>query len=116
MTLTERIEKQGSCILTCIRRAEISSGKGDTTPDDAKKEFDGLVAAAKIGEKMRWIPVSEGLPRVNETVFAVVDGVPYTGYLDVNNTWHILSTLSCRPEKRHITHWMPLPEPPREEG
>ena len=53
-----------------------------------------------------WIPVTERLPEKNTWVLAYCK---YNGhvvdYLDINGLWSY----------GNVTHWMPLPEPPKEE-
>ena len=67
----------------------------------------------------RWIPVTERLPDYDEVV-QITDGIDVGhGYLEGVNTtvgiallWH---SPFCDIDEEHITHWMPLPEPPKEE-
>lgn len=63
----------------------------------------------ELEEKQRWIPVTERLPEYGQEVIVysgnvlkpVVYGIHY--WNKEFNSW------------AHITHWMPLPEPPKEE-
>lgn len=57
----------------------------------------------------KWIPVSERLPENDKTVL-VWNRRNSREYFDVydHGSWIIL-------ESEDITHWMPLPEPPKEE-
>ena len=71
-------------------------------------------------ERQRWIPVTERLPELHEEVivcneeygrselgfamFAVWDGA---GWIE---TWNRRAAIHC------VSNWMPLPEPPKEEG
>ena len=67
----------------------------------------------------KWIPVTERLPDYDEVV-QITDGIAVGhGYLEGVNTtvgiallWH---SPFCDIDEEHITHWMPLPEPPKEE-
>ena len=59
-------------------------------------------------QAMRWIPVEERLPDNAKEVIVILDN----GYITVSwrscdNSWYISDT-------RKVTHWMPLPEPPKE--
>lgn len=66
--------------------------------------------------KPRWIPVTERLPEYGERVLVFGGVTMYVAYYDKNRyggeSWHKLNSKShyCNP-----THWMPLPEPPKEE-
>ena len=79
-----------------------------------------------VGSK--WIPVSERLPELFENCFVLVkmkydweekyeynvDAGYYVGeygYIDCFNTFNDWNEGQ---EYIHITHWMPLPEPPKE--
>lgn len=70
--------------------------------------------------KPKWIPVTERLPEAeygeSEDVLTIDSlKVMRVAYFDGGNwcypTGEVIST-TC---KFHITHWMPLPEPPKEE-
>ena len=63
----------------------------------------------------RWIPVTERLPENGEIVLVCGErGGIYTAYCNSaykNPGWHKMNSKNhyCNP-----THWMPLPEPPKE--
>lgn len=65
-----------------------------------------------------WIPVKYKLPKFDEVV-QITDGIEVGhGFLEgINSTagtvlmWH---SPFCDIDEEHITHWMPLPEPPKE--
>ena len=63
-------------------------------------------------QQMRWIPVEERIPRPEENPVLVYD------YSGVSMAWHTKAmgwsyktSLPCV----EVTHWMPLPSPPKEE-
>lgn len=60
-----------------------------------------------------WISVKERLPERFEPVLVCREknGSPYVeqGHKDVGEWWKVYGTRT-----KHITHWMPLPEPPEE--
>lgn len=72
------------------------------------------VPAADVVERPRWIPVAERLPDIgsNCLIFSIsgwvaegqFDGDGWTQY-----RW------SAKFDKDAVTHWVPLPEPPKEE-
>lgn len=77
---------------------------------------------AALKERTRWIPVSERLPKINGAyqVFRPTFHNPMCFsicYFDGQNTWHdsygvdFTRVLSSG----DVTHWMPLPEAPKEE-
>lgn len=60
-----------------------------------------------------WISVKDQLPERFKPVLICREknGKPYVeqGYKDVGEWWKVYGTRT-----KHITHWMPLPEPPEE--
>jgi hypothetical protein len=79
-----------------------------------------LFRLAAIGERMRWIPVSERLPKDGQTVWItfINEAGKHTGgatfkqgkfyYVAETDNGYYEEVYSC------VTHWMPLPEPPAE--
>ena len=67
--------------------------------------------------EMKWIPVTERLPeRFGEYLVAVkgVGGEVYSDYADYDLYRQRWTTGLFLGVKDKITHWMPLPEPPKE--
>ena len=64
-----------------------------------------------------WIPVSERLPEKMEWVMcACVDGeVIVLRYDHIMDDWDLLHRPNRCYKKEYVTHWMPLPEPPKGE-
>lgn len=72
-----------------------------------------------------WISVKDKLPDHNDDVLIYIEDVIVIGYLEADGEWDISpvfevvsgrgprSWLLSRPIKPP-THWMPLPEPPKE--
>ena len=58
----------------------------------------------------RWIPVTERLPE-KETPVIVTDGVDVGEGMLFKSWWYSPADI----DTEHITHWMPLPKPPKEE-
>lgn len=71
-----------------------------------------------------WISVSERLPDEEELVLILCkNGARFVGwcgiqYGDFERRWHIKTALNSSKllNKGRVTHWMPLPEPPEEDG
>jgi hypothetical protein len=69
-----------------------------------------------------WIPVTERLPEEEELVLIVCkNGARFVGYCgkqyyDLERRWRIKTALNSTKllNKGRVTHWMPLPEPPKE--
>lgn len=86
---------------------------------DAYKIVEEEVDAADVEPKQRWIPVTEGLPKRPENwpscelrrcyfLVALESGcVKSLGFEFATMEWHLVGS--------PVTHWMPLPEPPKKE-
>ena len=69
---------------------------------------DNLIANGVTIQK--WIPVKERLPERFETVIVCLDdNTRSIAFLSEGDVWIAMWVLSG------VTHWMPLPEPPKEE-
>lgn len=94
--------------------------------DDCAANIRSIPAADVVERKTgRWVSVTERLPKTRESIlgkkssevivaFRFDDGIQGTGTAHtLNGEWvfedHIIVVA------RTITHWMPLPEPPKEE-
>ena len=62
-----------------------------------------------------WISVKERLPNGYQKVLAFVGGIVYVvAILDTRaNKWRVMWDLDVIDDE--VTHWMPLPEPPKED-
>lgn len=76
--------------------------------------------AAKLAWERRWIPVAERLPKTDDLVIvAIHDDSGDTPY-DVTNVGFYLDVFPLgiwvveNERCNYVTHWMPLPEPPKE--
>ena len=78
-----------------------------------------------MGElQTKWISVKDKLPEDNQMVigYTPVDGYMFVGYLThskwgdiLEEKWHIITAMrSDRRITKRVTHWMPLPELPKE--
>lgn len=73
----------------------------------------------------RWIPVTERLPENKEMVlcFTPVDGYMFVGFhfsykwgSSTVSKWRIITAMrSTKDITKKVSHWMPLPEAPKEE-
>lgn len=79
---------------------------------------DGFEAGAEWERKRdKWIRVKDELPEIGKyvSVFSSV-GIPFKGKL-LDNGWVAFfadGEKLCTGEPHHITHWQPLPEPPKQ--
>jgi len=79
------------------------------TDDPEIREAYALAIAALSRD--RWISVEDRLPEEGEWVLIFGPGyhVPLEGFL-ISGAW-----IDDQFERRTVTHWMPLPEPPKED-
>lgn len=62
----------------------------------------------------KWIPVTERLPEEGVTVLVNTKfGLITTACIDVSGKWRIAQAHNIL-ECYYISHWMPIPEPPKE--
>ena len=61
----------------------------------------------------RWISVKERLPENNTRVIGFMAWKAMTAVERQNNKWYSIDHLESLPDEA-VTHWMPLPEPPKE--
>ena len=82
-----------------------------------------LITLMNEDPEMEWIPVTERLPEVDKNVLVFACGNEITiGRMkrQTENGYHVfiichgIARELARPGR--ITHWMPLPEPPKEDG
>ena len=67
--------------------------------------------AGRDENRPRWIPVSERLPEIRKVVL-ITDGIDVgTGWMN-QGRWN---TSFADIQRDAVTHWMPLPQPPKEE-
>ena len=111
----EKVINQLESILDHTRSmAAEADADGIWKEDIAALEFT-LSALRSMPEttKPGWISVKERLPERFEPVLVCREknGSPYVeqGHKDVGEWWKVYGTRT-----KHITHWMPLPEPPEE--
>ena len=83
-------------------------------------ELENLPSSPNICIHPQWIPVSERLPEVGTGNVLVARSYKGKPYVDVGE--FINGTACCwvdeyaiNPREHITTHWMPLPEPPKEE-
>lgn len=91
--------------------------------DNIISRLDKLINDSK--EKPHWISVTEKLPEDMKMVigFTPCDGYMFVGYHITSiyhdrdfSHWNIVTAMrSTRKMTKKVTHWMPLPEPPKEE-
>jgi len=67
---------------------------------------------AELEAAQCWTPVSEGLPELDQDVFAVVDGELDRGHFYQQWDGEVFFSSDEKGAMMVATHWMPLPEPP----
>lgn len=79
---------------------------------NAVKNLEARIAELEAAQ--RWIPVSERLPELDQDVLAIVDDDIVIG--DFRQEWdgEIYFSRDEVGSTRYVTHWMPLPELPKE--
>jgi hypothetical protein len=92
---------------------ELYVKKSDT---DTIELLDYITDLEKQLEAERWIPMSERLPIPGERVIAYWDTMTGEAYMNKGKRWirdhtDIVQWFGDSP----VTHWRPLPEPPKEE-
>ena len=70
-------------------------------------------------EQSRWIPVTERLPQNYISVLVYIptaEPLPmlHEAYIGDDGEWHSSGFYGI--ENEYVTHWMPLPQPPKENG
>jgi hypothetical protein len=72
---------------------------------------------SKSYEPIKWISVEESLPELCETVLLVEKGKVTVGWLEScfshEDPIYFCPEDSSYPEEGAVTHWMPLPKPPK---
>lgn len=77
-----------------------------------------VTSAFKAGyeEAQKWIAVSERLPEDNSAYLVKLDhGISILGFNLHHKKWNV-SHNNLESEVTGITHWMPLPQPPKQEA
>lgn len=71
------------------------------------------IAREVIGKYPKWVPVTERLPENGAEVLAWSEsGFSYVDWW-IDGKWKVNGLVDGKYE--HVTHWMPLPEPPKED-
>ena len=78
------------------------------TQEFARRLIDHAKPATGNNVGSKWIPVTERLPEDNVQVLACTKhGKPFTAHCAYGGKWKVSGSVT-------VTHWMPLPEPPKE--
>lgn len=78
-------------------------------------EFEGKtirewIDILKDYQSSKWISVAERLPKCGKRVLITDGAAVFEAYLSISHKW-VRSGLLWQ---ENVTHWMPLPEPPKE--
>ena len=111
--LTCDMTDDGSCIETLMKQAADAIEERCQQVDKFAEE-----AARLYAKQPKWIPVTERLPEQKKAHYLCLlddDSMAVVYWSKVPDwaskgewTWH-------NPNWKEVTHWMPLPEPPKEE-
>ena len=73
-----------------------------------------LYYADKLGSVQKWIPISERLPEPWKWILCYCEAgnIEMLRYDDFIEEWGSIN-LNRAYKKDYVTHWMPLPEPPK---
>ena len=114
----EYIEREAASRVLCDACGNAACPKG-LIPRCSYYEKMQSIPAADVRE-VKWIPVTERLPDdIDEEVLVCTEdyGVSGLGFVTVA-TYGVSGWLECWERKTYltaVTHWMPLPQPPKEE-
>jgi hypothetical protein len=83
-----------------------------------QKRLAELITLAKVGERMQWVPVGESLPECDGMFPTYVLALYWEEEVLVIKILSFHRGKWCKDGivvswQRHVTHWMPLPEPPK---
>ena len=94
-------------LVELLESAESAVYWSSSDKDFIEKIADHLIENGVTMQK--WISVKDGLPeRMQPVIVCREDKKVEQGYRDVNDWWKVYGTRTKR-----VTHWMPLPEPPK---
>lgn len=101
---------KGFLFLYTNGRVCVADGQGGQVPVNIPEliaERDALRAEIeRLKEAQGWIPVEERLPETRDPVLTLwVSGMQSVKQYDAQHGWNTGA---------QVTHWMPLPEPPKE--
>lgn len=67
---------------------------------------------------MKWISVKDGLPKPYENVLLRTEKDKqqdsFIGFMGSDNSFESFEMKGLEPEENIVTHWMTLPEPPKD--
>lgn len=84
----------------------------DAVNDAHNEGYDVGYLAGRRDYEPKWIPVTERFPELGEVVLLTDGKDTGDGYLAICPLW---STPFVDLETENITHWMPLPQPPKDD-
>lgn len=107
------------CMAIDLTGALAESSKTSPMTEVLEQRLEAIdTAQAALREQPRWIPVDERLPEQTDpatfVLFIITQGMQHVGtYFKGGSTSQFDGFYSCA-VRYEVTHWMPLPEPPRE--
>lgn len=112
--------KSGICGCIDAREAADAIEELDREYESVAKSLDEAVERVRKLRKPRWIPVTERLPENGDWVLGIgpKKGYHVCEYIGITHFPYSgdIPWFSAKGRSLNITHWMPLPEPPKEEA
>lgn len=127
MTREEAIKFYADEIMLLELAPTINGDNGSSMKEEWKRQADiHRLAISALREQPRWIPVEERLPENKDHDWVLAQVVEDSGYAHIpkvmeyrqnRNDWfeETYGWISEHNGAFKVTHWMPLPEPPKEE-
>ena len=112
---TQIIEQQEEAIYKAVFDIGVNVKKDELFRALAydRNQYEAGYKDGKADAAPRWIPVTERLPKYNTFVIVFAEGIVGEAVLDDADYWYWAGTDEYEPAI-NVTHWMPLPEPPKE--
>ena len=106
-------------VLKAFENADVMEDYGDGTSDwgfgrENIREILNSVPAADVEPVRRWIPCSEKMSETNGKDASCLAYIPSFGAVDIADYHPDVDEWTFMGMPITVTHWMPLPEPPKE--
>ena len=95
------------------KECEDCNADGNCRSQMENEAADAIVVLSKMEKTTQWIPVTERLPYESVFVHGKGGELVVAQYSHKHKWWEDDEGYYC--DTNYVTHWMPLPEPPKEE-